>query len=102
MIQREWSNHATQFNWALTQLDKDTDWVLRIDADEYLTPELASEIRERLPSVGFEVDGVICGRRMAFQNRLIRFGGIYPIRILRMFRYGRGECKGRGPFSLSG
>ena len=48
----------TQFNWALTQLDADTDWVLRIDADEYLTPELVDEIRERLPGIGPEVDGV--------------------------------------------
>lgn len=39
VIQHEWVNHAVQFNWALTQLDADTDWVLRIDADEYLTDE---------------------------------------------------------------
>ncbi|MCA9179855.1 MAG: glycosyltransferase family 2 protein, partial [Planctomycetales bacterium] len=50
VIQREWVNYATQFNWALTQLDADTDWVLRIDADEVLTPELAAEIQARLAS----------------------------------------------------
>lgn len=95
VVQHGWINHATQFNWALTQLDVDTDWVLRIDADEYLTPELAAEIRERLPRLGAEVDGVVCGRRMTFQGRLIRFGGVFPIRILRLFRYGRGECENR-------
>ena len=31
-------SHARQFNWGLTQLNGETDWVLRIDADEYLTP----------------------------------------------------------------
>jgi glycosyltransferase involved in cell wall biosynthesis len=51
VIQREWVNHATQFNWALTQLDTGTDWVLRIDADEVLTPELAAEINARLPAL---------------------------------------------------
>jgi hypothetical protein len=75
VVQRAWVNYATQFNWALTQLDGDTDWVLRLDADEYLTPELAAEIRARLPGLGPEIDGVYCGRRMTFQGRLIRFGG---------------------------
>ena len=95
VVQHEWINYATQFNWALTQLDEDTDWVLRIDADEYLTPELAAEMRETLPGMGEEVDGVICGRRMTFQGQLIRFGGVFPIRVLRLLRYGRGECENR-------
>lgn len=95
VVQRDWVNHATQFNWALTQLKKDTDWVLRIDADEYLTPSLAAEIHECLEDLNSEVDGVFCGRRMTFQGRLIHFGGVFPIRILRLFRYGRGQCENR-------
>lgn len=95
VVQRAWVNHASQFNWALTQLDADTDWVLRIDADEYLTPELAAEIQVRLPNFGSEIDGVFCGRRMTFLGKLIRHGGVFPIRILRLFRYGRGECENR-------
>lgn len=95
VIQREWINHATQFNWALTQLDSDTDWVLRIDADEILTPELVAEIRERLPKIGPEIDGVYWGRRMTFMGRLIRHGGVFPVRVLRLFRYGRGQCENR-------
>lgn len=95
VIQHAWVNHATQFNWALTQLDADTDWVLRIDADEVLTPKLVAEIRSFLPSIDPEVEGVYCGRRMTFQGRLIRHGGVFPIRVLRLFRYGRGQCENR-------
>lgn len=95
VIQREWINHATQFNWALTQLEPDTDWVLRLDADEYLTPELIAEIQSRLSALGPEIDGVYCSRRMTFQRRLIRYGGVLPVRVLRLFRYGRGECENR-------
>jgi glycosyltransferase involved in cell wall biosynthesis len=97
VVQRAWLNYASQFNWALTQLDADldTDWVLRIDADEYLTPELAAEIQALLPRVGPEVDGVYCERRMTFQGQLIRHGGVFPIRVLRLFRYRRGECENR-------
>ncbi|MFZ4481586.1 MAG: glycosyltransferase family 2 protein, partial [Rhodoferax sp.] len=95
LIQRQWVNHATQFNWALTQLPADADWVLRIDADEILTPALVAEIQARLPEIGPEVDGVYWGRRMAFQGRLIRHGGVFPIRVLRLFRLGRGQCENR-------
>lgn len=95
VIQREWVNYATQFNWALTQLDADTDWVLRIDADEILTHELAAEIRVCLPSIDPEVDGVYCSRRMTFQGKLMRHGGIFPVRVLRLFRKGRGQCENR-------
>ena len=95
VVQREWVNHATQFNWALTQLDADTDWVLRIDADEVLTPELAAEIQARLASIGPEIEGVYWGRRMTFQGRLIKHGGVFPVKVLRLFRYGRGQCENR-------
>lgn len=95
VIQREWVNHATQFNWALTQLAPDTDWVLRIDADEYLTPQLLHEIRTRLPGVGPEFDGIYCSRRMTFQGKLIRHGGVFPVRVLRLVRHGRGQCENR-------
>ncbi|MDG4597912.1 MAG: glycosyltransferase family 2 protein [Candidatus Contendobacter sp.] len=95
VIQREWVNHATQFNWALTQLDGDTDWVLRIDADEVLTPELRTEIQARLPAIGSEIEGLYCGRRMTFQGRSIHHGGVFPVRVLRLFRHGRGQCENR-------
>ena len=78
VVQRAWVNHATQLNRALTQLDGDTVWVLRLDADEYLTPELAAETQGRLPGLVPEIDGVFCGPRMSFQGRLIRYGGGVP------------------------
>ncbi|MBN8449616.1 MAG: glycosyltransferase family 2 protein [Candidatus Accumulibacter sp.] len=95
VIHRPWVNYASQFNWALTQLDGDAEWVLRIDADEYLTSDLMAEIKTRLPSVGATIDGVYCSRRMTFQGTLIRYGGLFPVRVLRIFRHGRGECENR-------
>lgn len=95
VIQHPWVNYALQFNWALTQLDADTDWVLRLDADEVLAPALVAAIKEQLPGVGPEIDGLNCGRRMTFQGRLIRYGGVFPVRVLRLFRYGRGQCENR-------
>lgn len=95
VIQHPFVNHATQFNWALTQLETTVEWVLRLDADECLTPMLAMELRDQLPLLGQQVHGVYCGRRMTFQGKLIRFGGIFPVRVLRLLRNGLGACENR-------
>lgn len=95
VLQREWTNHADQFNWALGQLDPDVDWVMRIDADEYLTAPLIDELRRCLPQLGPEVSGIHVNRRMTFQGTLIRHGGVFPLPVLRVFRHGMGQCESR-------
>ncbi len=88
-------NQASQFNWALTQLADDLDWILRLDADEVITPELAREIRDHLRHLPTEVAGVELPRRMAFMGRPIRWGGVFPTHVIRLFRAGRGHCEQR-------
>lgn len=88
-------SHASQFNWALTQLNDAVEWVLRLDADEYLTPALIDEIQAKLPSCGTNITGVYCGRRVSFQGKMIRFGGVFPIQVLRLFRREKGQCENR-------
>ncbi len=95
VIRNTWVNYSSQFNWALSQLPENTEWVLRIDADEVMTPALAAEIAQKLPGLDADINGVYCGRRMAFQGRLIRHGGLFPIRVVRLFRFGYGECEHR-------
>lgn len=95
VLRKEWVNYASQFNWALTQIDSGTKWVLRIDADEVMTPQLLDEIKLKLPGLDENLDGVYWGRRMSFQGRLIQHGGVFPVQVLRLFRYGRGQCENR-------
>ena len=95
VFQHKWVNYAAQFNWALTQLAPATEWVLRIDADEILTPGLAKEIRMVLPGIPVTVLGVYLNRRMTFLGESIRYGGVFPVKVLRLFRYGHGECENR-------
>jgi len=45
-------DHAIQFNWAQTQLDRDAESVLGLDTDQYPTPQLAPEIGERAAGRG--------------------------------------------------
>lgn len=86
---------AQQFNWALDQLPADTDWVLRLDADEVVTDALAAEIKAKLGSLSLSIGGVHVSRRMTFLGRPIRWGGVFPVRVLRLFRHGEGRCENR-------
>jgi glycosyltransferase involved in cell wall biosynthesis len=90
-----WVNYATQMNLGIDRVPQESEWILRLDADEVITPVLAQEIRDRLPSLGADVEGVYVSRRMTFQGRSIRWGGIFPVRVLRLFRAGRGRCENR-------
>ena len=95
VLHNPWVNHAVQFNWALQQLPEDTKWVLRLDADEFVIEELASEIREELGRVAEDVAGIVVSRRMCFLGRPIHWGGVFPIRVVRLLRSGRGEVEDR-------
>lgn len=96
VLEHAWeNNHSTQVNWALTQLPADTEWVMRIDADEYLTPDLIAQIREKLPTLASDVEGVTCIRKMVFQGKLIEHGGVGANRVMRLFRYGKGQSEAR-------
>ncbi|MBI4050172.1 MAG: glycosyltransferase family 2 protein [Candidatus Doudnabacteria bacterium] len=95
IVQHPFENHAKQFNWALDNLPIQFDWVLRLDADEYLTEELKKEITEVLPKVTADVSGFLIKRRVYFMGRWIRHGGYYPIWLLRLFRYRKGKVEDR-------
>ncbi len=86
-------DHASQLNWGLAHTDISTQWVMRIDADEELTGELAAEIEEKLPRLPRKVTGVMLRRRVYFMGRWIRHGGIYPTLLLRIFRRGKAYCE---------
>jgi hypothetical protein len=68
---------------------------MRIDADEVLTPELVEQIKEVLPKVDTKTNGVSCIRKITFQGKLIRFGGVGKNRVMRLFRYGFGQSESR-------
>lgn len=95
ILQNKWTNnHAAQFNWGLENAPISTKWVLRLDADEYLLPELVKEVKDKLPNMPEEVTGVVFKRRHIFLDRWMK-RGTYPVKLLRLFRYGKGSCEQR-------
>ena len=95
VIQHEWpGNQAAQFNWALQNIEIDTEWILRLDADEYLLPELIEEMQTRVPSLDENITGITFKRRHIFLERWMK-RGTYPVMIMRMFRKGKAVCEQR-------
>jgi hypothetical protein len=66
-----------------------------LDADEVVTENLAIEIRKKLRGTSSEIAGIVVSRRMCFLGRRIRWGGVFPIRLVRLFRFGRGVIENR-------
>lgn len=91
----DFDDYAAQRNWALDNLPIRTPWVLNIDADERLTPELRDEIKNVLECPPTNVSGFLLRKRTIFMGRWIRHGGHYPSYHLRLFRTGKGRCESR-------
>ncbi|MGO9336858.1 MAG: glycosyltransferase family 2 protein [Terracidiphilus sp.] len=93
--------HGEQKNVALDLCT--SDWILLLDADEELTPELQTEIRQQLDDAEVrkpEFDAYWIPRLNLYFGRWIRHGGFYPDRKLRLFRRGAARLsEGVGPHS---
>lgn len=94
-VEHEWPGlYAKQFNWALDNLPIAAKWVLRLDADEYLTPETIERLKEELPNMQQDVSGLNIELKRKFRGGEIRHGTV-GIRQARIFRYGIGRCEDR-------
>lgn len=94
--QNAWeNNYAAQLNWGIEHVNAQTEWTLRIDADEYLSDELIAEMHQQISSLAMDVTGIELTRKVNFKGKWIRFGGFYPIHLLRIWRSGKGVCESR-------
>lgn len=86
VIQRPWPGYKKQKEFALEQVTH--EWVVNLDADERVSPELRAEILEILaaPENADEVVGYYINRLVFYLNRWWRRGGWYPEYRLRLFK----------------
>ena len=82
VYQHEFEDFASQRNFGLEKLS--TSWVLVVDADERVTPELAAEIKEVLTNP--QAEGYRIPRKNYFLGRWIKYCGWYPDYTLRLFK----------------
>ena len=83
-------NHPKQWDFALKNFDIKTPWTIGLDADQMVTPELFDQL-QKFKNMDFEgINGIYFNRKNYFQGSWIRYGGYYPIYLLKMFRTGIG------------
>ena len=95
LVEHEWPGlQSVQFNWALDNLPIEAKWVLRLDADEYLTPETIERLKDELQKLPNDVAGLTLELKRRFMGGEIRHG-TNGIRLLRVFKHGIGRCEER-------
>lgn len=94
VLYRAWEGTIPQFRYAFTQVT--TPWVVTLDQDEYLSPELSASLQAALADPG-DAAGFFCSRRSFYYDRFLKHGGWYPDWLLRAFRPDRMELRGTLP-----
>lgn len=94
-VQHPFVHNALQFQWGLDNCNLAHDWVMKMDADEYLEPALIREIQERLPGLPDDITGIYLKRKVIFKGRWIRHGGFYPHILLRIWKRNAGSIEQR-------
>lgn len=88
VIRGEWTGYASFKNWAMSHASH--KWILNVDADERVTPELAEEIRAVMNEPPEDLDGYAISFRTYFMGRLLRFSS-WNNPAIRLIRRGSGS-----------
>jgi len=88
VIQTPWLGYAKTFNSGI-DMAKDFDWIIRIDADE----EMVGDIRTVVGQQPQAVAGLVVWRPIYFLGEQLRYGPHSRLKMLRIFRGGRGRCE---------
>jgi glycosyltransferase involved in cell wall biosynthesis len=97
-------------NWALENVPWKNEWVMILDADEYMTPELAEEIRKVVTGTWKPQgsaksgcgDGFWVNRRFMFMGRWLKGCGYYPSWNVRLFKHRVGQYERIGQLGDTG
>ncbi|MFG0292494.1 MAG: glycosyltransferase family 2 protein [Phycisphaerales bacterium JB050] len=97
VVDRPWLGYAKQKNWALDNLPFESDWILIIDADESVMPDLKEKVLELVSRPVDSVDeaGFYINRYFIFLGKRIRHCGYYPSWNLRLFKRGMARYEER-------
>jgi glycosyltransferase involved in cell wall biosynthesis len=95
VVQHAFESYSQHKNWALDSLRFRNEWVLIVDADERVTPDLRCEIERVIDSDGAGCEGYYVNRRVIFLGTWVRHAGWYPSWNLRLFRHRLGRYDDR-------
>ncbi|MGI4019971.1 MAG: exosortase Y [Janthinobacterium lividum] len=83
-------NHPKQWDFALKVFDIKTNWVICLDADQQVSPELLLKLKNFDEKEFENINGIYFNRKNYFKGKWIKYGGYYPFYLLKMFRYNVG------------
>jgi exosortase/archaeosortase family protein len=89
-LQHTFINHPLQWDFALKNFEVKTPWVICLDADQIVTPELCEKLRNFKDADYKDIDGIYFNRKNFFKGTWIKHGGYFPFYLLKMFRFGMG------------
>jgi glycosyltransferase involved in cell wall biosynthesis len=95
-VQHVFEGFGSQRNWALDTLDLKYDWVLILDADERVPPELALELDRLARSSAVEIAAYRVRRRFHLWGKWLRYSSLYPTWVVRFIRRNRVRYINRG------
>ncbi|MDB4907227.1 MAG: glycosyl transferase family 2 [Gemmatimonadetes bacterium] len=95
-FQNAFTGFGSQRNWALDHTSPKHDWILVLDADERVTPELATEMGEVLAGDTANVGAYRLKRRFYMWGRWLRHSSLYPSWVVRLIHKDRVRYVDRG------
>ena len=96
VMERAFVSHSDQFTFALETGNIQTEWVLRLDADERLSEASQKEIETALRlAQNTNIHGFVIPFEVSFLGKRLKHGGIYPFRKMILFRYGHAAMEHR-------
>ena len=95
VLQHTWKNYSDQFQWGIDNAKPTTDWVLRLDSDEYIEDAAQATLRVQLMNLPDDVTGLTFQLKVIFREQWIRHGRYYSTILLRMWRREVGQIEQR-------
>jgi glycosyltransferase involved in cell wall biosynthesis len=90
VLYNAFENHPKQWDFALKNFAVQTPWIIGLDADQIVTPELMDLLVNFKDEDHLAVNGIYFNRKNFFKGKWIKYGGYYPKYLLKMFRTGVG------------
>ena len=94
IVQHPFGNYSLQRNWAFNNLEIKNEWLLVMDSDHRMTPELKDLLIDKFSrEIPSDLMGYMVSRKTMFMNKWIKHGGHYPTYHAALFRKGAGRCE---------
>ena len=95
-FQNKFDGFGNQRNWAIENTNPKYDWILILDADERVTPELVKEMSEVIQNTSNNVGAYRLKRRFYMWGKWLKYSSLYPTWVVRLIHKDRVRYINRG------